>query len=386
MKTIYKLINSIKHYEWGSARWIPQLLDIENNNPAAPYAEMWMGTHAGSPSRTKIDDKPVNLTEVSGDIPFLLKLLGVEKPLSIQAHPDKAHAQEGCAREESLGIAMDDPARNYKDPNHKPEIICALSPFTLMAGFREPHIIRRSFEELLTEAPQLKGIISQLLLSLETDSLSSFFAVLFKFSEEDKVYLSGFINKKDTEKTGGVISSRQWELMKKFTELYPLETAVLAPLYLNVITLQPYQAVYVPDGMLHAYISGFGLELMTSSDNVLRGGLTNKHIDIDELFKILKFIPFMPDIILHDASDFFNYPAPCREFFLANIRGSGSREIIKGNGSAVCIVTEGELETEGIKIKKGESFYIPKDTEKLMLKGNYSLFAASGSIFAEKNI
>jgi mannose-6-phosphate isomerase len=373
---LYRLKNRIKHYEWGSRELLPQFLNIENSKKI-PWAEMWMGTHKLSPSQTEVDGSLINLTELSGELPFLFKLLAVEKPLSIQAHPNKAQAEEGFKREESLGLSIKNPTRNYRDTNHKPEILCALSPFTMMAGFREPDRIRASLEEFLLTAPPLKEIISPLLRALASDSLSSFFRILYGLSGIEREYLSTFICEKD-DVQGGVITQAQWNLMKDFASQYPGDPAIISPLFLNLFTLRPGQAVFIPSGVLHAYISGFGVELMASSDNVLRGGLTPKHVDTGELMNILHFVPFIPQIIAPSSSvRWFCYHTPCGDFLLSMMRGEGEEKAFGEKGPAICIVTEGELRAGNEIFKKGESFFLPRTDSACMFSGNYFLYAAS---------
>jgi mannose-6-phosphate isomerase len=319
MTKIYKLQNQIKHYDWGSAKQIPDLLEIKDNDPQKPYAEMWMGTHPSAPSR--VSDSGVSLKEISGELPFLLKLIAVEKPLSIQVHPDKEQAEEGFKRENEAGIEIDSPLRNYKDQNEKNELICAITPFTLIAGFMEPQ----------------------------------------------KIYAS----------LGGDTLREQWDLVRKLESLYPHDVGVYSPLFLNVIKLQPGQGLFLPAGTPHSYINGFGVELMTNSDNVIRGGLTNKHVDGDELKKISKPVPFIPQIITPCDDPLTCYPLAGENFSLYHIRGGKSVSFPQG-AHVICIVTEGELKTENQNFKKGESFYVPrcgKDAP-LLLEGNFSLFAA----------
>ena len=373
---IYRLKNQIKHYEWGSREILPQFLNIENSRKD-PCAEMWMGTHKLSPSQTEVNGRFVNLTELSGELPFLFKLLAVEKPLSIQAHPNKAQAEEGFNREEKRGLSVKNPTRNYKDTNHKPEILCALSPFTLMAGFRESSRISVSLEEFLLIAPPLKEIVSPLLRALDSESLSSFYRILSGFSRIEREYLSTFIREKEGVQ-GGVITQSQWNLMKDFASQYPGDPAIISPLFLNFFTLQPGQAVYIPSGVLHAYLSGFGVELMASSDNVLRGGLTPKHVDAGELMNILHFVPFVPQIITSPSSaGWFCYNTPCVDFLLSMMKGDGEEKAFGEKGPAICIVTEGELRAGNEIFKKGESFYLPQSGFDFLFSGNYSLFAAS---------
>ncbi|MCL2264656.1 MAG: mannose-6-phosphate isomerase, class I [Treponema sp.] len=387
MNNIYKLNNKIKHYEWGSSKILPQFLNMENKKNL-PFAEMWMGTHKSGSSQVADDTGNfVNLSEVSGDMPFLLKLLAVEKPLSIQAHPNKEQAQEGFNKEESAALSLTAPKRNYKDTNHKPEILCALTPFKMMAGFREPEKIKYSLEEFLTIAPQLKDIISPLIKTLVSGQLSGFFRTLFNFTEYEMEYLCSFINGMNENISNKIISNEQCNLMKSFCAVYPGDPAILSPLYLNYLELNPGQAVYIPAGILHAYLSGFGVELMTNSDNVLRGGLTHKHIDISELLNILYFVPFVPQVITPpESASWYCYHTPCDEFQLAYMRGEGNEETFPGNTPAICIVTDGELKAGNKTFKKGESFFINKDSSGEALRaepfsfcGNFQLFAACTS-------
>ena len=373
---LYRLKNQIKHYEWGSEKLLPQFLNIENSK-RDPCAEMWMGTHNLSPSQTEVDGRLVNLTELSGELPFLFKLLAVEKPLSIQAHPNKEQAEKGFKGEESRGLSIKNPTRNYRDTNHKPEILCALSPFTLMAGFREPDRICVSLKEFLLIAPPLKEIVSPLLRALSSESLSSFYRILCGLSGIEREYLSTFIREKGVVQEG-VITQSQWNLMKDFASQYPGDPAILSPLFLNIFTLQPGQAVYIPSGVLHAYLSGFGVELMASSDNVLRGGLTPKHVDTGELMNILHFVPFIPQIITPPSStNWFCYNTPCSDFLLSKMQAEGEEKAFGGKGPAICIITEGELRAGNEIFKKGESFYLPQTDSAYMFNGNYFLYAAS---------
>jgi len=375
MNKIYKLHNQIKNYGWGSLQMLPQFLNLENKDNI-PFAEMWMGTHKGAPSQIYQNDKLIDLTDVCGELSFLLKMIAIEKPLSIQAHPDKEKAQDGFKREEEAKLAIDAPTRNYKDSNNKHEIFCAITPITLMAGFRQPQNIASSLESLLIMEPSLKEIIMPLICTVKSSSLSYFIRILFNLSKEEMGTLCSFIL---NSKTGGKISSEQWNLMKLFASTYPDDPAVLSPLYLNILTLQPFQAIYIPAGILHAYTSGFGIELMSSSDNVLRGGLTPKHVDIDELMKVLHFTPFLPQIISPSAGEnWFSYHTPCNDFLLSFMR-CDDKKVFCGNCPSICIVTEGELKAGDIVFKKGDSFYI---ADKLLLEGNFSLFAAS---VCEKN-
>jgi len=406
MGNLYKLQHQIKHYEWGSADLIPQLLGVRADG--SPWAELWMGSHPGSPSLVSLPAGDVSLGELIagdprrylgektakryGELPFLFKLLAAEKPLSIQAHPNLAQAGEGFERENRAQIAHNAPHRNYHDPNHKPEIICALTPFTGMCGFRSPGEIARLLSVFLTGSAALREGFTPLLRALEMPepaaeaesrgsppaqslALQTFFGTLFSLPREARQALTDFIL--SARDTGG-----EWELMREFARQYPGDPAIIAPLYLNVFHLEPGEAIFINAGILHAYIHGFGVELMANSDNVLRGGLTPKHIDVPELMKVLDFTPMRPRIIKPD-SGCFTYPAPCEEFSLSVMRGGADGESqtanFARNAPAICIVTEGEVSIGGEVLKQGEAAFIPArgDKDPLVLQGNFTLYAAS---------
>jgi mannose-6-phosphate isomerase len=333
-----------------------------------------------------------------GELPFLFKLLAAEHPLSIQAHPNRRQAAEGFARETRAGIPPDAAERNYKDPNHKPEIICALAPFTGMCGFRPPDTIRRLLSAFLAPAPAaLRNAFSPLMQALEdrdeTRALRDFFIALFALAPGAREALTAHIR----NQSAGGPDAEQVELMRLFAERCPHDPALVSPLYLNLFHLAPAQALFLPAGVPHAYLHGFGLELMANSDNVLRGGLTSKHVDIDELVNILDFHPHTPRCIsLPEPSPArFRYPAQAEEFSLQRICGGGSESFASAfaesfasanaaafaeSGPVIGIVTEGELLLGGrnrsITVSRGESVFIPPGAP-LTLRGAYTLFTAS---------
>jgi len=391
MSEIYKLQNKIKRYDWGSPDILPQFLGLQNKQ-ALPWAEMWMGTHSGAPSQVLLGEQAAALEQLAGgQLPFLFKLLAVKKPLSLQAHPNRSQAADGFRRENEAGIALTAPKRNYKDDNHKPELLCAITPFTVMAGFREPDLIIISLESFISFAPKSEKIINTLIGALEINALSGFFRALYQLSKQEKETLCACILEiapvKNTffefdeiiSDETSCISPLQWELMRSFASKYPADAAVISPLFLNLFTLQPLQSIFIPSGVLHSYISGFGAELMSNSDNVLRGGLTNKHIDAGELMKILQFKPFQPAFSSPPPQQaHFHYPASCDEYSLSLFRGSGKEICFKEKRPAAGIVISGELHCEDLTLKKGESFFLPHpgDDDGLFFNGNYTLFAA----------
>ena len=409
MSKFYKLRNKARHYDWGSPVDIPRLLGMAADG--APWAELWIGSNSGFSSILESSDETTlvdliardprrflgeNTARRYGTLPFLLKLLAAEKPLSIQAHPNLAQAREGFERENRAGLALDLPERNYKDSNHKPEIIAALTPFTGLCGFRGVDEIRGLLAAFLEPAasappPVLREGFAPLTRALSNResaaALRDFLTGLFNLSKTVREALTEYVlSICEPPPDCGASLCDAMELMRDLARLYPGDPAVIAPLYLNVFRLNPGEAVFLEAGILHAYIHGFGVELMANSDNVLRGGLTGKHIDVPELMKILDFKPFKPRIIAPNASC-FSYPTPCEEFLLTRIHddGGGAETLPPGpDGPSICIVTEGELiiaagDRETV-VKRGESLFIPpvkKDESPLSLKGSFTMFVAS---------
>jgi mannose-6-phosphate isomerase len=374
-----------------------------------------MGIHPEGPSVIKgggetlaalIDRNPSYLDRETlgnfGTLPYLFKLLAAEKPLSIQAHPNLEEAREGWERENRLGIPLTGANRNYKDPNHKPEILCALSPFTAMCGFRpleEIGLLLKLFSA--RTLPPLRGVLSGLLPSpagpasapIAAGRLRDFLKALLNLSPENRRALGEYARdaRKFTKEDGEY--GEVWELCASFAELYPEDPAVISPLYLNLVNLKAGEAIYLPAGVLHAYIKGFGVELMANSDNVLRGGLSSKYIDIDELLKILNFSAGKPALIkppgLQGGEEgprcsFFKYPAPCREFSLSVLRCRNSGGSIPEKGPLILVVTEGQALVRGAKgeeeiiLEKGETAFIPAREEgpPLSFSGTYTIYAA----------
>jgi len=304
-------------------------------------------------------------------------------------------------------LAFDSPERNYKDPNHKPEIIAALTPFTGLCGFRGVDEIRALLAVFLEPPPPaapappvLREGFTPLTRALSSPepaaALRDFMAGLFGLSQQVREALGEYVLSLKGPLPGfGASQSDAIELIRDLARLYPGDPAVIAPIYLNVFRLEPGEAVFLESGALHAYIHGFGVELMANSDNVLRGGLTAKHVNAPELMKILDFKPFKPRLITPNA-DFFSYPTPCEEFSLTRIRGKGpgvaETRLPASNSPSLCIVTEGELiiansDRETV-VKQGESLFIlpvKKDESPLSLRGSFTLFVASCGIKAMNN-
>ncbi|MGL6020648.1 MAG: mannose-6-phosphate isomerase, partial [Gibbsiella quercinecans] len=290
-----KMINTVQNYAWGSRDALTNLYGIANPD-GKPMAELWMGAHPKSSSRVAGDsrslrdiidaDQPRLLgAQVAGrfgELPFLFKVLCADQPLSIQVHPSKAAAEVGFAKENAAGIPLDAAERNYKDPNHKPELVVALTPFLAINGFRE----LADIETLLRPLAGAHHDIAAFLNQPDTAHLATLFASLLSMTGEQKTRALGVLK--------AALNSQQgepWDTIRFIAGFYPEDSGLFSPLLLNVVKLEPGEAMFLYAETPHAYLKGVALEVMANSDNVLRAGLTPKFIDIPELLANLQFRP-----------------------------------------------------------------------------------------------
>ena len=294
------LKNTIQEYAWGSTSAIADLLGQKNPDHKT-QAELWMGAHPKAPSlvhhngqwaslQDLIAKKPVDILgrkvaeNFNDALPYLFKVLAAAKPLSIQAHPDLHQAREGFQRENDQKLPLDAPNRNYRDDNHKPECICALTQFWALSGFRKISNILSYFEKLSLR--QLEPEISDFKNRPARDGLEQFYSALMNL---DTYRQKRIVEEALREAQGFASEDPVFRWMLRLAEDYPDDIGVLSPILLNLICLEPGQAIFLDAGELHAYLEGLGMELMANSDNVLRGGLTPKHVDVPELLRILRF-------------------------------------------------------------------------------------------------
>ena len=395
---IYCLRNSIQHYAWGSKTFIPELLG--KSSPAEkPCAELWMGAHTRAPSLVLAPDGNLSLSELirqdpegmlgsreTGRLPFLFKVLAAAHPLSIQAHPSLDQAREGYEKENAAGVVPDAFNRNYKDPNHKPELICALTPFDALSGFRDLNEIA-GFLSYLKIDQEMPGV-AKFLSNPDANTFQLFFRELLNLSENQSseflVHLFHCVNQAERRSEEEELTFG-WTI--KLLNSYPDDIGAFAPILLNTVRLQPGEALYMKAGILHAYLNGAGIEIMANSDNVLRGGLTAKHVDIPELLKALIFTGSPARIIRPETTDRieFIYSTPAQEFQLSRIDlnnsdlfNSGVRtgaEIILSTNGFAQIVRGGE--DHKLAIKKGESIFIPFSAGDYTIRGNATLYRAA---------
>jgi len=405
---IYRLKNTVQHYAWGSKTFIPELLR-ENHPSENPCAELWMGDHPRAPSLILTPDGTTTLSQLiqedpekmlgngePGALPFLFKVLAAAHPLSIQVHPGKDQARKGYNNENAAGVQPDAFDRNFKDPRHKPELICALTPFDAMSGFREPG--------------EIAGLITHLGIDRKTtgaakfskypdeNSLRIFFRWLLNLSNKQKsVFLAYLFHSVTQAKIRTENDELTFDWTIKLLEYYPDDIGAFAPILLNTVRLQPGEALYMDSGILHAYLKGAGIEIMANSDNVLRGGLTSKHVDIPELFKALIFTGAPARIIRPESADNieFIYPTPAREFQLSRIELNDSQlfESKARYGAEIILAIDGiakvtqEREDQELSVKKGEAIFIPFVAGEYTIQGEATLYRAALPLnLREKNI
>jgi mannose-6-phosphate isomerase len=398
MRKISLLKNSIQEYDWGSKTAIPELLG--QAGPAErPQAELWMGAHPKAPSQVYSNGLWRSLLEVisenpeevlgtkttqtfSNELPFLFKVLAAAKPLSIQAHPNKGQAKEGFIRENEMGIPLEAVTRNYRDDNHKPEIICALTPFWALNGFRQVREILRLLGEI--QHPDLVEGLSFLRNHSSRQGLKKFFNHLMTM---EKAKQSRVVQETVAFAQRRTKEQPVWTWVAKLNEEYPGDAGVLSPAFLNLVKLEPQQAMYLPAGELHGYLEGAAIELMANSDNVLRGGLTAKHIDVQELLSILNFSETELTILKPErvVSGEAIYPTEAAEFVLSIVEVSGRSPFMGALERSVemMICTKGEAritnlgdgETTGLP--RGASFIVPAAVEQYRIEGEATIYKAS---------
>lgn len=338
------LAGVVRPYAWGSRTALAELRGTPSPS-AHPEAELWFGAHPASPAEvTGVLEGPSDLLSVIESdpdeqlgrattdrfgprLPYLLKILAAQEPLSLQAHPSLEQAQIGFERENAAGLAMDAADRNYRDPSHKPELVVAVTEFDALAGFRDP----RQTVELLTllAAPGLNPYLDMLVEQPDETGLRAVFTTWLTLPESVigslvPEVLDGAVRVLESDDDRFVLELRS---VLELGEAYPNDPGVLASLLLNRIRLQPGEAAYLSAGNLHAYLHGMAVELMANSDNVLRGGLTPKHIDVPELLRVLDFHPISLDQLMPEVRSLGAeriYLTPAAEFRLSRIELDGT--------------------------------------------------------------
>lgn len=395
MATLFALENSVRHYAWGSHT---SLASIRGEGATSePEAELWMGAHPSLPSRALTDSGSRTLPELFsedplgtlganvarefGTLPFLLKLLAASAPLSLQAHPSAEQAREGFAREEASHIERDAPTRNYRDAQPKPELIVALTPFSALIGFRTPARTRRLFD--LIANPALAPLSKALEHPDASRALRTYFDIVANADTDRQRELAEATLAGCRANLGrGGEFERELGWAARIGELHPGDPGIVLALALNLVVLEPGEALYQPPGKLHAYLDGTGVELMTSSDNVLRGGLTQKHVDVQELARVLDFgtdeVEVAPTELVGAE---LRYLTPVREFALSRLDLHGERATLKDvTGPEILVVTRGALElargSTRLGLRAGGSVFVPAAGGDYTLAGDGTAFRA----------
>ena len=301
---MYRLTNPSMNYAWGSVDLLPQLLGSAPDG--RPVAEIWMGAHAAAPSSIVVDGADVGLddfiagcpeqalgahtvTELGARLPFMMKFLAAAKPLSLQVHPTRAQARAGYRRENAAGIAPTDPIRNYRDDEHKPEMLYALTEFEMLCGFGPVDVLRERLSGLEVEG--LDPLIGALESPDPAKGIEAALSMLLTASPQHRTDLAAAVGASAHVRRE---HRPEFRLVSELAELYPGDIGVVAALFLNRLRIQPGESVFVGAGMVHSYLRGLGVELMATSDNVLRAGLTAKHVDARELLRLVDFAPGEP--------------------------------------------------------------------------------------------
>lgn len=379
-----KLINSVQNYAWGSKTALTELYGIPNPDHL-PMAELWMGAHPKSSSsvtladgsvralRDVINDNPTAalgqaVASRFGELPFLFKVLCADQALSIQVHPNKKASEAGFARENAAGIPLDAAERNYKDPNHKPELVFALTPFLAMNAFRE-------FSQIVSLLQPVAGAhpsIAHFLANPNGESLRDLFASLLNMQGEEKQRALAVLKSALDAHQG-----EPWQTIRLISQHYPHDSGLFSPLLLNVVELKPGEAMFLFAETPHAYLQGVALEVMANSDNVLRAGLTPKYIDIPELVANVKFTPKPADTLLtqprqHEAE--LDFPIPVDDFAFSLHTLSDEAATLTQESAAIVFCVEGEAVLENaaqrLELKPGESAFIPASDGPVNVSGS----------------
>ena len=393
---IERLTGVIQPYAWGSRTAIPEFLGRQPSGQ--PQAELWFGAHPLAPSM--VDGEPLDkvvahdpmgvvgraAVEAFGPrLPFLLKVLAAAQPLSLQAHPSRKQAEAGFAREQAAGIPRDAPNRTYRDGWPKPEVLCAMVETEALCGFKEPRETYQLFQNLgVASALQLVNPLANDDLPAE-ERLATVFGQLLRLSPDERSVVTEVV-----QAAGAVDRFDDPTFARTARELgqyYPGDPGVLAALLMNRVTLQPGDALYMPAGNLHAYLSGGGVEIMANSDNVMRGGLTPKYVNVEELLAILDFTPGFSGLIspVEESPGVRRYPAPTPEFALWRIEAQGEPvHVPAGTSGRILLITDGELSassaTQEIDLRRGEAALLTAG-EEAVVTGRGTAFVGGPGVF-----
>ncbi|PRX98671.1 mannose-6-phosphate isomerase, class I [Allonocardiopsis opalescens] len=394
------LRNQVRRYAWGSPTAIPALLGAESDG--GPQAELWLGAHPGAPSEVVGDDVPGGVQPLDAYIaadpagtlgaataerfgarlPFLLKLLAAEQPLSLQAHPDEARARAGYAAEEDAGVPRDAAHRNYRDPHHKPEMVVALEPFEALCGFRDPARVREALAGL--DAPLAAALREDLAAERPDAALRAAFTRLLTLPEEGRAGLVAQVVDGCRARLGAGSGDAHDRCVSELAERYPGDPGAVAAFLLNLVTLAPGEALFLPAGNVHAYLRGTGVEIMAGSDNVLRAGLTGKHVDPAELLDVVDFAVLpVPYVEPRKLPGGLEYRPGAAEFALRIVDlDAAVPETLPEGGPAVVLVLDGAAllrSSSGgeLLLERGSSAFLDAADGPVTATGSGRMVAAS---------
>lgn len=376
----------VQHYAWGSTDAIPELLG-QTNPKHAPFAELWLGAHPDLPALATIGGGEIALNRLTGAagpvmlgetafeqfdgvFPFLMKILSAAKPLSIQAHPNSGQAESGFARENHAGLDLDDPQRNYKDDKHKPELISALEDFYALRGFRPLDELERTVRAM----PELNDLVPDG--TLTHDAMIELYVDLMQFPQLEVnrrlIPLMQRLRTANDDREFGKADPEYWAIRAddEFSRDDHMDRGLFSVFLLNLVHLRPGQGMYLPAGEPHSYLEGTGVEIMANSNNVLRGGLTPKRVDVDELLSVLTFECGKPTVLELERDRGpgmrARYVTPALEFELSRVQlNSGESDVTGGtHGVELGIVLDGRVKIDSrngtnLDLERGRSFLIP---------------------------
>ena len=408
--------NTPRDYAWGSTTAIAELLGRAPSG--TPEAELWLGAHPGSPSAILdpsvtdgardladwIDHDPQralgaasagaagDTTAETSRLPYLMKVLAAAGPLSLQAHPSSEQARAGFARENALGLALDSPDRNYQDPLHKPELIYALSEtFDALSGYREPAVSARVLEALAEKSDdrgrELTGLLTaRLRTGTAGEALRESTAWLLGGDPVVRLLVDAVVTAAEQlDDAAGHDVAAAVDTIGLLARSFPGDPGIVLALLLNRTTLKRGEVLYLPAGNVHAYLGGVGIELMAASDNVLRGGLTGKRVDVSELLSVLDFSPFTVTPLAPESPlpglEIFRPDVPDFALDVVRLDEATSSTTVALPGAATALCTEGSLELRGaahaIRLSRGEAVFVTPDERELAIDGAGIVFIAT---------
>lgn len=392
---MHRLVGRIRPYPWGSRTEIARIQGRPVPS-ATPEAEVWYGAYPSDPAflldedgtqrslATVIETDPVatlgrTVADGYGRLPFLLKLLAADRPLSLQAHPGPVQAGEGFAAEEAAGVSRDASCRNYVDPYHKPELLVAVSEFHALCGFRPRADAARLLGGL--QIPDLAETVKRLGLPRPDDALREAMTSLFDVPAGLRAGLVAQVREASRSRP-----EPEYRLAVELADRYPGDIGVVVSFLLNLLTLAPGEAIYMPAGNLHMYLSGVGLEVMAASDNVLRGGLTGKHVDVAELLRVLRYEelprPRLSAVRVTDGVDW--WPTPEADFRLtrATVAGGPVRlPLPDGPSPRILLCLGGKVRVHSadrdLDLAGGEAAFVPAGADVVTVTGSGDVYQAS---------